>query len=56
MCQPFGYVAFCGKHVLKGLEVVFLLNLRRRNKEHAGRIQPATEADSNQVQDSVLDR
>ena len=33
---------------------MFLLNVRRQNKAHPGRIQPATEADTNQVLGSVL--
>ena len=40
---------------LKGhIEVMFLLSRRRQNKAHAGRIQPAAEADSNQIEGSVL--
>ena len=54
--QFFGYVTwrFCSKHVFKGPWKVFLLSLRRQNKALARRIQPATEADSIQVQDAVL--
>ena len=32
---------------------MFLFSFRRQNKAHGRRIQPATEADSNQLQDSV---
>ena len=35
---------------------MFLLSLRRQNKAHPRRIQPATEADSNQMQDYVLSK
>ena len=58
MCQLFGYVTwgFCGKQAClqRVLEVMFLLSFRRQNKARGRRIQPAAEADSNQVQDSVL--